>query len=194
MKELMKPIRTLVDFKRGVVNPDRVIERKTSDMQGMYADELALKKLLSQGNPFIYQIREVNIPEETGHIIYSTTVIYPGKVGDEYFMTKGHFHAKEGTAEIYFCLEGEGYLLMQTREGRVSAIHMKPGVLGYIPPYWGHRTINTGNKEFVFLTLFPGDAGHNYEIIEKCGFAKMMVEEDGRAILKDNPKYTSLNG
>ena len=194
MKELMEPIRTLVDFKRGVVNPDGVIERKTSDMQGMYADELALKKLLSQANPLIYQIREVNIPEETGHIIYSTTIIYPGKVGDEYFMTKGHFHAKEGTAEIYFCLEGEGYLLMQTRQGRVSAIHMKPGVLGYIPPYWGHRTINTGNEEFVFLTLFPGDAGHNYEIIEKCGFAKMMVEEDGRAVLKDNPKYTPLNG
>jgi len=194
MKELMEPIRTLVDFKKGVVNPDGVIERKTSDMQGMYADELALKKLLSQANPLIYRIREVNIPEETGHIIYSTTIIYPGKVGDEYFMTKGHFHAKEGTAEIYFCLEGEGYLLMQTRQGRVSAIHMKPGVLGYIPPYWGHRTINTGNKEFVFLTLFPGDAGHNYEIIEKCGFAKIMVEEDGRAVLKDNPKYTPLNG
>ena len=194
MKELMEPIRTLVDFKKGIENPDRVIERKTSDMQGMYVDELAFKKLLSQGNPLMYQVREINIPEEAGHIIYGTTIIYPGKVGDEYFMTKGHFHTKEDTAEIYLCLEGEGYLLMQTRKGRVSTIHMKPGVLGYIPPYWGHRTINTGNEEFVFLALFPGDAGHNYEIIEKCGFAKIMVEAGGRVILKDNPNYTPLNG
>lgn len=193
MEKLMEPIRTLVDLKRGIVDPDRVTERKAYDMQGMYQDELALKKLVSKDNPLIYQVSGVNIPEETGHIIYSTTIISPGKVGNEYFMSKGHFHVKEDTAEIYLCLEGEGYLLMQTRKGRVSTIHMKPGILGYIPPYWGHRTINTGNKEFAFLTFSPGDAGHNYEVIQKCGFAKIMLEEDGRAVLKDNPKYTPLD-
>lgn len=192
MEKLMEPIRTIIDFKKGVINPDNVIERRASDMKGMYVDNDAFEGLLSQNNPLIYQVREVKIPEEEGHIIYSTTIIYPGKVGREYFMTKGHFHAKEDTAEIYFCLDGEGYLLMQTKDGKVSTIHMQPGVLGYIPPYWGHRTMNTGDKEFVFLTLFPGDAGHNYEIIEKQGFAKIMVEEAGRPVLKDNPKYAPI--
>jgi len=194
MEELMEPVRTLIDFKKGVVNPDRIIERRASDMQGMYTDDLALEKLLSQDNPLIYQVREINIPKKSGHIIYSTTIIYPGKVGKEYFMTKGHFHTREDTAEIYFCLEGEGYLLMQTKQGKVSTIHMRPGVLGYIPPYWGHRTINTGKKEFIFLALFPGDAGHNYEVVEKHGFAQIMVEENGKPILKDNPKYTPVSG
>ena len=192
MENLMEPIRTLVDFKNGVVHPDKVIERRISDMQGMYADDDALNQLLSIDNRLVYQVKEVSIPEKEGHIIYSTTIIYPGKVGKEYFMTKGHFHAKENTAEIYFCLSGEGYLLMQTRQGKVSTIYMQPGVLGYIPPYWGHRTINTGSKEFVFLTLFPGDAGHNYEIIQKHGFAKIMVEENGKPVLKDNPRYIPL--
>jgi len=190
MKGLMEPIRTLVSFKKGVVNPDGVNERKLNEMRGMYVDDSTFEMLLSQDNPLIYEVKEVNIPREKGHIIYSTTTIYPGKVGKEYFMTKGHFHLREDTAEIYFCLEGEGYLLMQTKEGRASAIHMKPGVLGYIPPYWGHRTMNTGDGEFVFLALFPGDAGHNYGIVEKHGFSKIMVEENGKPVLKDNPKYT----
>ncbi len=194
MENLMQPIRTPVDFKKGIVAPDRVIERKAGDMEGMYQDELTLKKLVSQGNPLMYQVRQVDIPEEMGHIAYSTTIISPGKVGNEYFMTKGHSHAKENTAEIYFCLAGEGYLLMQTRKGIVSTTHMKPGILGYIPPYWAHRTINSGNKEFVFLTLFPADAGHNYEVIQRCGFAKVMLEEGGRAVLRDNPKYVPPDG
>ena len=190
----MEPIKTLIDFKEGIIQADRIIERRASDMQGMYVDEVALKNLISRGNPLIYKVKEIKVPEKIGHIPYSTTILYPGKVGKEFFMTKGHFHANEGTAEIYFGLAGEGYLLMQTKEGKVSAINLKPGILVYIPPYWGHRTINTGKEEFVFLTLFPGDAGHNYEIIEKCGFAKIMVEEDGRPVLKNNPKYKSLMG
>ena len=90
-KELMEPIRTIVDFKKGVVNPDRIIERRVSDIQGMYADNHALEKFLSQDNPLIYQVREVNIPEESGHIIYSTTIIYPGKVGSVMFIRRSTF-------------------------------------------------------------------------------------------------------
>lgn len=162
-------------------------------MKGMYLDDDTLQKLILQGDPLIYRVREVKIPQEEGHIPYSSTVIYPGKVGEEYFMTKGHFHAREGTAEIYYGLSGEGYLLMQTKEGEISTIKLKPGLLAYIPPYWGHRTINTGKEEFVFLTLFPGDAGHNYQIIERGGFARVMLEENGEPILKDNPKYHPLD-
>jgi len=105
-----------------------------------------------------------------------------------YFMTKGHFHLRE-TAEIYFCLRGQGYLLTQNNRGEVHTIQMSPGVLGYIPPGQGHRTLNTGPEEFVFLAVYPADAGHNYRVIEEKGFARIMVEEKGHPQLKDNPGY-----
>ena len=85
-------------------------------------------------------------------------------------MTKGHFHLRE-TAEIYFCLSGQGYLLTQNNQGEVHTVQMNSGVLGYIPPGWGHRTLNTGPEEFVFLAVYPADAGHNYRVIEEKGFA-----------------------
>ena len=104
------------------------------------------------------------------------------------FMTKGHFHLRE-TAEIYFCLSGQGYLLTQNNQGEVHLVQMNSGVLGYIPPGWGHRTLNTGPEEFVFLAVYPADAGHNYGIIEEKGFAGIMVEEKGHPELRDNPGY-----
>jgi glucose-6-phosphate isomerase len=64
-----------------------------------------------------------------------------------------------------------------------------PGALAYIPPYWGHRMVNTGEKPFIFFAVYPGDAGHNYGDIEKTGFAKLLVERNGKSILIDNPRW-----
>ncbi len=187
----MEPIRTLVDAGIGLLNPcDKVIERRLSDMKGMYADVEAYNELLNKEDKLVYKVYEISIPREEGQLSYCTSVICPGKVGSEYFMTKGHFHLKEATAEIYFCLQGEGYILMQTHDGQISSVEMKPGTIGYIPPYWGHRTINTGNKKFIFLAIYPAEAGHNYKIVEEGGFAKIMIEERGVPVIKKNPKYT----
>jgi len=188
--DLIKPIRSLIDMDTGIMeNCDNIIERRLSDMRGMYADGEALEKLILRENPVVYRVYEVKIPEEEGQLAYSTTVLYPGKVGKEYFMTKGHFHLREETAEIYFCFSGQGYLLTQNNQGEVHTIQMSSGVLGYIPPGQGHRTLNTGPEEFVFLAVYPSHAGHNYGIIEEKGFARIMVEEKGHPELKDNPGY-----
>lgn len=192
MRKLMRPFKTLVNMKNGQLNPcSHVIERKLSDMKGMYLDAQAYSRLLNQGDKLIYKVYEVDVAQEAGQLIYCTTIIYPGKVGNEYFMTKGHFHLKEDTAEIYFCLQGEGHLLMQARDGQISFLQMKSGTIAYVSPYWGHRTMNTGDKEFIFLAVFPGDAGHNYRAVEDRGFAKILVEEGGSPQLKRNPKYVA---
>jgi len=104
-------------------------------------------------------------------------------------MTKGHFHSREGTAEIYFGLRGRGYLLTQTHDGQVSVIEIVPGTVAYIPPFWTNRTINIGDEKFVFFGVYPGDAGHNYGSIEEGGFAKLVVEKNGKPAVVDNPRY-----
>ncbi|NLX11591.1 MAG: glucose-6-phosphate isomerase [Chloroflexi bacterium] len=188
---LMQPFSTYLDLESGVITPvDHVIRRHLSDMCHMYADESAAQRILeTEGDRLIYEVYPVDLPEEEGQVLHSTTVLHPGRVGSEYHMTKGHFHVKRDRAEIYVGLAGEGCLLMQTGDGRVSSVKMARGIIAYVPPYWAHRTVNTGDVPFAFLAAWPGDSGHDYGTIETRGFAKILVERGGVPVFVDNPKY-----
>ncbi|GBF34270.1 glucose-6-phosphate isomerase [Desulfocucumis palustris] len=181
MTKLTFPFKVDIDFATGhVTAPAKVLTRRLSDLQGLFMDSAAYEQMLSRENPVLYDVYEIQVPEEAGHLASCTTVIYPGKVGKEYFFTKGHFHTIEETAEIYTCLRGEGYLLMMTRDGRSRAIKMTPGVSAYIPPYWAHRTLNCGGEPFVFYGVWPADAGHDYAAILDKGFKQRVMEVDGK--------------
>ena len=187
---LMRPFAMNLDIQSGKLVPhDRTNIRKLSDMKGMFLDAEAERRILEKGDPLIYSFSEKILPEENGHLQLATTIIYPGKIGDEYFMTKGHYHRRPDTSEAYMGMDGEGYLLTQTAEGDFEPIPIRPGVVAYIPPYWGHRMINTGSTPFVFFAVYPGDAGHNYGDIEKTGFVRILVERNGKPLLIDNPKW-----
>lgn len=163
--------------------------RRLSDMRDMYQDQEAVENILEEKDPVIYEVYEISVPEESGHLIHCTSIIYPGKIGREYYMTKGHYHEKRGTAESYLCLSGEGYLLTQTENGDSASVGMERGSLAYIPPYWAHRTVNTGDKPFVFFGVYPAAAGHDYGSIEEVRFPEILVEQGGEPILKPNPEY-----
>jgi glucose-6-phosphate isomerase len=159
-------------------------------MQGMYADTEATDKILAEEEDrLIYEVYPVDLPEEEGQVLHSTTVIYPGRIGDEYHMTKGHFHVKRNRAEIYLGLVGEGYLLLMTDKGEVASVPMTAGTIAYVPPCWAHRTVNTGSQPFIFFAAWPGDSGHDYGTIEDLGFAKILVDRGGQPALVDNPKF-----
>lgn len=190
MTDYMIPFSRTVDMQDGSIRDARAVtQRFMTDLKGLFADRAAEEALLA-ANPLVYEVYEAtNNPEIAGHLLFSTTVIRPGKVGDEYFMTKGHYHALEDRAELYFGLLGEGYLLLQNPAGEVNIQSITPGVAAYVPPYWGHRTINTGTRNFVFLAVYPAEAGHNYAAIAEHGFASILVERDGRPQLVPNPRY-----
>ncbi len=189
--EVMKPFATTLSFAERTITPySQRIVRRLSNMRGMYQDAAATEAILAQHDPLIYEVYTVDVPESEGHLLHCLTVLYPGRVGDEYYMTKGHFHVAMGTAEIYLGLEGEGYLLMQTKEGDVQALKMERGTIAYVPPDYAHRTVNTGQGPFVFFAVWPGHAGHDYGTIEECGFMRLMVERDGQPVLIPSPRYT----
>lgn len=188
------PFNTTCDFKTGrLTPPGNHIVRYLSDMKNMFNDQAALETML-QENPKVYEFYNVVIPEEDGHLQHCTSIVYPNKVGNEYFMTKGHYHAIAGTAEIYVCLAGQGLLLMQTEDGQFAVLEMYPGSISYIPPYWAHRTVNIGREPLIFFGVYRGDAGHNYGAIEKRGFCKLVIEKDGRPQIVDNPRYLRGEG
>ena len=186
----LDPLTRHVDLATGEIpDADRVAERRISDMKGLYADREAEAALLDS-DPLVYEVYEATaLPKEDGHLLFSTTVIRPGRVGDEYFMTKGHFHARADRSELYFGLQGQGILLLQTPEGKVDAQEMRPGAASYVPPYWGHRTINTGDEDFVFLAVYPADAGYDYGTIEDEGFAQIVVAGQDGPELVPNPHF-----
>jgi glucose-6-phosphate isomerase len=172
-------------------SPERKpIKRMLSQMEGMYLDNNELKERLISGD--MVEFYDLGMPEDPGELAYGTTILYPGKVGDEYFMTKGHFHAKINTAEIYYCIKGKGYLLMENLEGDTEIQEMTPGVSVYVPPSFAHRSINISMDEpLISFFAFRADAGHDYKTIESKGFRKLVIEQNGHPLIINNPKWKS---
>ena len=82
--------------KSGAVKP---ISRYVSNMVSQFADSAAAEEMVANGNPLLYEFYGLDLPEDDAGVLqFGTTILYPGKVGDEYFMTKGHFHTILDTA------------------------------------------------------------------------------------------------
>ena len=100
-----------VDFipKNGLLSHyDNHITRRLSDMRGQFVDQAAYDAMLVEEDVILYEVYEIERPQVAGEILQGLSVIRPGKVGAEYFMTKGHFHSVLETAEVYYGLAGEG--------------------------------------------------------------------------------------
>jgi len=150
-----------------------------SDLENIFLDKQAFEKLDAQQT--VYNVSSLRpIKENTpGGLFFGITTIYPGKVGNEYFMTKGHYHSNVDTSEFYWGVEGEGILIMMDLDRNIWAERVFPGSLHYIPGKVAHRVANTGYQNLVFSACWPSDAGHNYESIAKYGFAMRLMEKNG---------------
>lgn len=169
---------------------DNHIERRLSKMKGQFLDQEAYQNLMDEEDSILYEVYEVKRPEIEGELLHGLSIVHPGKVGGEYNMTKGHFHTVLETAEIYYCLRGEGFMVMETPEGDWSVEPLKPGSVLYVPPRWAHRSVNTSlTEDLVTFFVYPGNAGHDYGSIEEQGYRKLVVERNGKAEIVDNPRW-----
>lgn len=161
------------------------VARTIRDLKGIFHDKDAWSVL--SPDAIVYEVKSfLPVPERTpGGLYFGVTSLYPGKVGNEYFMTKGHFHACADRAEYYWGLEGEGMLLLMDEQRHVWAERMCPGSLHYIPGRVAHRVANTGSRLLSFAACWPSDAGHNYAEIAQNGFAGRLVENNGIPKLMD---------
>lgn len=168
---------------------DNHIKRTLTSMRGQYHDTAAYETMLAGGDALLYEVYELARPHESGELLHGVSIVHPGTVGDEYYMTKGHFHTVLETAEVYVCLSGQGAMVMETPEGDWSVEMLAPGRVLYVPPRWAHRSVNTGNEDLITLFAYPGHAGHDYGTIEQQGFRKLIVEREGRPVIVDNPRW-----
>lgn len=181
----------LVDFdlKTGLSKTAVSKKRYLSQMKDMFLDNQKAEELLKEKDLLIYEFYDLGCAEREGDLAFGTSIIYPGKIGDEYYMTKGHFHTKLDTAEVYWCISGEGYMVMENPQGDTVEVKMKPGEAVYVPRAYAHRTVNTGAENLVVFWTFQADAGHDYGTIETKGYHKLIVERDGKPVVIDNPKW-----
>jgi glucose-6-phosphate isomerase len=183
---------TLMDFDltTGLSSQREPLRRRLSAMADMYADQEAVARMVAEDDVLVYEFYDMGVPETSGNIAYGTSITHPGKVGDEYFMTKGHFHTVLDTAEIYFCLRGHGFMVMESPEGDWEAQELTPGKAVYVPGRYAHRSVNVSATEpLVTFFAFPGHAGHDYGTIETQGFRRLIVERDGAPAFVDNPRW-----
>ncbi len=169
---------------------DSHIVRTLSSMDGQYANPPAYTAMLQQEDTVLYEVYEIHRPEVAGELSHGISIVHPGKVGNEYFMTKGHFHTILETAEVYYCLAGVGMMVMETPEGESSVEELVPGKVLYVPPRWAHRSVNTSRSEdLITFFVYPANAGHDYGTIEKKGFRKLVLEINGKVQVADNPRW-----
>lgn len=178
------------DMATGLSETASTGKRMLSQMRGMYADEAALERMIERRDRLVYEFHGLPVPERPGNLSFGCSIVYPGLVGGEYFMTKGHFHTILETAEVYYCLHGHGYMLMENPEGDWSAQELAPGCAVYVPGRYAHRSINVDPLErLVTFFVYPADAGHDYGTIEEKGFRKLLVDRGGVPTIIDNPRW-----
>ena len=180
-----------IDFalKNGVSQTAPSTKRTLSQVKTIFYDRSAADALLENGDPLIYEFYELGAPENAGDLAFGTSITYPGKVGDEYFMTKGHYHAVLDTSEVYFTLSGAGFMLMEGAGGDVRLQPLEPGRAVYVPKRYAHRSINSGAVPLITFFTLRGDAGHDYGSIAEKGFSKLIVERGGLPAAIDNSMW-----
>ncbi|SMG19117.1 glucose-6-phosphate isomerase [Paracoccus sp. J56] len=165
-------------------------EKRLSDLAGLYADQTAFAALLAEGDRVVYDVTEFRPSEKAGDVIFGVTRMSPGRIGDEFFLTRGHIHAKSDRPEIYYGQKGTGLMQLESPDGETRIVEIGPQTICYVPPYWIHRSVNIGDEDLVMVFCYPADSGQDYGIIERSGGMRhRVVAVDDGWTLTDNTSY-----
>jgi glucose-6-phosphate isomerase len=167
-------------------------EKRLSELRGLYEDEAALADALrAGGDRVVYAVEDFRPSNRSGDMIFGVTRMVPGKIGREYFATRGHIHARSDRPELYYGQKGRGLMLMESPGGEVRVAEIGTGSACYVPPFWIHRSVNVGGEDLVMLFAYPADSGQDYAVIARTNGMRRRVVDDGKGgwTLVDNPDY-----
>lgn len=189
---LMEPVKLTIDVAAGTLaGGSGRYEKRLSDLAGIYADKAAFAAMLAEGDRVTYAVEDLKPNTNAGDMIFGITRMVPGRIGDEYFVTRGHIHAKGNRPEIYSGESGYGLMQLESPEGESRIIEVTPRSVCYVPPFWIHRSVNVGPADLVMTFSYPADSGQDYDIIARSGGMKQRVIDDGRGgwTAIDNASY-----
>lgn len=155
-------------------------QKRFGDLDGLYADSFAFEAMLGEWNDrVVYEVTEFRPSETAGDLIFGVTRMSPGRVGDEFFMTRGHIHRRSDRPEIYYGQKGRGLMVMESPEGEVRVMPVDELTVCYVPPFWIHRSVNVGSVDLVMLFCYPADSGQDYEVIARSGGMRLRIVDNG---------------
>lgn len=169
-------------------NADGRYEKRFGDLAGLYADDAAFARLLAErGGETAYEVTSFTPGRQVSDLIVGVTRMRPGRVGAEFFMTRGHIHARGDRPEVYYAQAGRGVMQLESPEGEVRLLALRPQSICYVPPFWIHRSINVGDEDLVMMFAYPADSGQDYGIIERSGGMRVRILDDGQGGWREVP-------
>ena len=182
---------TFDPFTGGLTGPGVTESRRTlAGLAGYFLDEAA-RAALDQGR-LAYRVQAFEPKPEgvPGAVCCATTFLEPGLVGDEFFLTRGHFHLHDDRPELEVTVAGEGALILMSEDRVTWAEPMLPGSVHHVPPRTAHRVANTGSEPLVFVSYWPSETGHDYRTIVEHGFSARLRQIAGVPVLvpTDTPR------
>ena len=187
MSRIDLPTPIQIDLQTGSMGHDSQVQRSAKvigQMSHIFADEAARASMDQTQRVYAVEYWQP-VPDGTeGGLFWGNSTVLPGVVGDEYFMTQGHFHQVMDRAELYSTVSGVGMLVLmdEQREGTVQ--EMRPGSTHYIPGRIAHRVVNVGAQPLTFLACWPSDAGYDYATIHAEGFSLRILREGNRPVVR----------
>jgi glucose-6-phosphate isomerase len=178
---LQEPTSHLTDPRTGALSgATGRYAKRLSELSGIYADRDAYAAACAAGGDrVVYHVHEVRPAAARGDLIFGTTVMEPGRIGEEFFVTRGHVHAVANRPETYTGESGAGVMLLESPEGETRTLPIAPRVTIYVPPLWIHRSVNTGTEPLVMSFCYPSDSGQDYDVIARSGGVAMRIMADG---------------
>ncbi len=158
-----------IDVRSGTLVGGDAVDRHLSDLRGCFVDEAAYEAALQRGDQLVYSVTTGVEDTSDGALSYGLGVLRPGRIGQEYFLTRGHYHAWREAAEVYLGVSGTGGLVLEN-EGAERFVPLGAGEIVYVPGCTAHRTVNTGDEPFSYLGIYSAKAGHDYAGIADDNF------------------------
>jgi glucose-6-phosphate isomerase len=181
LNKLIEPVGCVVDVTNGGMSgATGQYSKKFADLRELYADKAAFDAMRSEWSErIVYDVSDFCTNSSPGDLAFGVTRMSPGKVGEEFFLTRGHVHKQARRPEIYYGQKGSGLMLMESPEGDVRIVAIEPLTVCYVPPYWIHRSVNVGSGDLVMLFCYPSDSGQVYDIIVSSGGMRARIVDDG---------------
>ncbi|WP_304684396.1 glucose-6-phosphate isomerase family protein [Ileibacterium valens] len=132
----------------------------------------------------IYEVTLKESSPETGHLHWGHIILNPGKINDEYFMTRGHYHVNDHTEEYVLCMSGYGFLMYLDKDGNCWCEEMEEGSLHHIPAGVGRRIINLDDQPLHLSFCVPADSGTQEFDFEGGVFPCRIFEDNGEPAIR----------
>ena len=106
----MTPVGLTFDLHEGLIVNHDPVEKRLSALAGCWADPDAYARTLALSDPLVYRVTSAPEASGPGDLGYGLGCLLPGRVGDEYYLTRGHLHKRREAAEVYIGLRGVGLM------------------------------------------------------------------------------------